>query len=158
MGVIIENNIINCPGGMPFYLKNIKGAIVRGNTIDGSSVGVIGVYTTASETFLDIVIADNYFNNSGNSMGQVLVASGRRLTFINNTFSKPLSSPYAVTFLGSGVTTISSYVSFIGNRFIKSASQTATVYYKNHIFSDVKTNRYSDNITDDDALANYFPY
>lgn len=151
MGFVIENNHI-LSSAVPIECHRVRGAMICHNTIEGGSIVAIGKATEVAETFLDVIFSENILRNSGNSVGMLMITSGRRLTIENNIFSKPLYAVHAITFSGSGVTTLSSYISITGNRFIKSAIQTTIVYAASHTFADPETNKFNGNIADGSLL------
>lgn len=156
---VIGNYFGACAGTCS--VTNVRGLTVRDNTFDGCLGPVlIGSDTSSSNgQVYDAEIVGNIFRNSGNSVAMLVIGMARRINILENVFSKPRTSPYAITFFGSGVTTTSSYVTIERNQFIKNAStpQTHTVYFFSHTFSDSNTNRWFDNLSDA-TLTNSFPF
>jgi hypothetical protein len=148
MEIKITGNVTLC-NQVPVSLQNIRGAIVDKNTFIDSSVFVIGDAAITSETFRDVVVRCNVFKNCGNSTGIIAVASGVRLSILNNVFDKPKSSPYGITFQGIDVTTTSSFVFIRENTFVKGSVQTHTIYTFNHTL-DRESNKFTGNMYVDD--------
>lgn len=156
---VVGNYFEACAGS--FEMKNVRGLNLRDNTFDGClGPVVIGSVTSATGgKVFDANVVGNVFRNSGNSVAMLVVGMAKRINILENLFSKPRTSPYGITFFGSGATTTSSYVTIERNQFIKNTStpQTHTVYSVSHTFLDANTNRWFDNLADA-TLSNSFPF
>lgn len=158
MGFSIEDNVFNGCTGSTVNVKGVRGIAIIGNTFE-DTIGplVIGANDdTVKGLVYDVDFSHNKLRNSGNNSGMLLIGMTKRLNITENLFSKPRTSPYAITFLGAGVTTQSSDVAIERNVFVKGATQTHTVYAAGHTF-DPDSNRYFSNGADA-SLLNKFTY
>ncbi len=150
-GVVIENNYANDSGGY-LSINGTKGTILRGNTLYGNSVVVLGDYESITgENNYDLTVDNNIIEESGNVDGCVLIGSIDFLKFTNNIIREP-SIGLGIRFLGVGVTTNSSNVTSSGDSITGTVAQAIDV--SSHTLTP-ETNRFFGNTFEDGALNDF---
>lgn len=137
---ILSNTVVSI--GRPFNIINAKDVVIGANSFLLSSNTALLSYVGADNNILDVHIVDNLFRNlSGGWATGIAVFTASHITFQNNTFD---DCPGNAVDFDSGT---SSYISFIGNRFLSPGGLTTLAIQKEaaHTFT-LATNVYRDNI------------
>jgi hypothetical protein len=137
MGIVIANNTMRDPNNVlpnPIIVRNIRGLLCDGNSIDGGTVSSFGTLTSSAINNLDFIVSRNVFRGSGNVNGAAIFNSIENLVIEGNVVDSPAAgtSTIGMRFLGSGVTGQSNNVKCINNTFIKGASQTISFGVSSH--------------------------
>jgi len=136
---ILSNTVVSI--GRPFNIINAKGVVIGANSFLLSSATALLSYVGADNNILDVHITDNLFRNLGGGWATgIAVFTASHITFQNNTFD---DCPGNAVDFDSGT---SSYISFIGNRFLTPGGLTSIAIQKEaaHTFN-TPTNIFRDN-------------
>jgi hypothetical protein len=136
---ILSNTVVSI--GRPFNITNAKGVVIGANSFLLSSNTALLSYVGADNNILDVHITDNLFRNLGGGWATgIAVFTASHITFQNNTFD---DCPGSAVDFNSGT---SSYISFIGNRFLSPGGLTTIAIQKEvaHTFN-TPTNIFRDN-------------
>lgn len=136
---IIGNTVASI--GRPFSIFNAKGVVLGANSFLLSSATALLSYSGANDNLIDVQITDNLFRQLGGgwAMG-ISVFTASHITFLNNIFD---DCPGSAVDFDAGT---SSYISFIGNRFLAPGGLTTIAIQKEvaHTFTPA-TNVFRDN-------------
>lgn len=137
---IIGNTVASI--GRPFNIVNAKGVVLGANSFLLSSNTAMLSYSGADNNLIDVQITDNLFRQLGGGWAiGIAVFTASHITFLNNIFDD--CSGCAVDFLEG----TSSYISFIGNRFLAPGGLTTIAIQKEaaHTFTPA-TNIFQNNV------------
>ena len=135
--VKVINNTFQCAVAKaltPISIYRVRNAQISNNTIINGTVCVLGNPSELQTSLFDASFTNNFLYKNGNTDGSILVGSVKNLCIDNNIIDSPTQGTglYAITLLGSGVTTTSSYVAITNNSFLRGTSQTTSVRVLNH--------------------------
>ena len=158
--VRIANNTFECTIAQalsPINATRVRNIVISGNTIINGTACILGNPAEIQTSLFDASFINNFLYKSGNANGSLLIGSVKNLCISNNTFDSPNqgNSLRAISLLGSGVTTTSSYVAITNNAFVKGTSQTSSVRVSSHT-QDSSSNTYSGNRDIGGALTSQF--
>jgi hypothetical protein len=133
---------------IPIFVNYIRGFEISSNTVVNGNVVVLGDPTVAATTTFDGIVSDNVLIRTGNSSGNLSIASAQNIKVMNNVFDRPGNGTAlgAITIEGSGVTTASNNLSIFNNTFIKGTSQTKTIRVLSHTLDPATNSAYGNRV------------